>query len=111
MMNAEVKPNAVTVATIVEGLGRCNPPRLIEAKTFTDRLDNLGYVPKNDLIVSTAMIQACGLSNDFEGASEIFKNIAKSDVILYNTYLDACCRCGKVKIALTTLKRNSAKSG
>jgi len=110
MIKAEIKPNAITVTTMVEAFGRCNPPRLIEAKTITDKLDNLGYVPKDGLRVSTAMIQACGLSNDYESAHEAFKRIVKPDVIAYNAYLDACCRCGKVKIALTTLKTTNAKS-
>jgi len=105
-----IKPNSITVSTMVDALGRCNPPRLYQAKALADKFDELGYVPSNGARVSTAMIRACGLSKDLDGVCETFGRIAKPDAVAFNTYLDSCCRCGEVKMALNAQKSNSAKS-
>jgi len=110
MLIANIRPNAITVATMIDALGRCNPPRLNDAKAFANKFDELGYVPLNGRRVSTAMMQACSLAKDFNGVCEAYTNIAKPDLIAYNVYLDSCCRCGQVKAALDAQKVNVARS-
>jgi len=110
MMQARIKPNAITVSTMIDALGRCDPPRLNQAKALAAKFDELGYVPLQGARVSTAMIQACGRSNDLEGVVETFGRIAKPDAVAFNTYLDSCCRCGEVKMALDGLKDNAVRS-
>ena len=104
MVKAKVSPNAITVSTIVESLGRCNPPRISEARSIVERLDEDGEVSRRHIRVGTSLVQACGYAMDFPGVVEAFESIAKPDVVALNAYLASCCRCGKVKEALEILQ-------
>ena len=50
MVKAKVSPNAITVSTIVESLGRCNPPRISEARSIADLLEQAADQLKPDVI-------------------------------------------------------------
>jgi pentatricopeptide repeat protein len=102
MMKANVRPNSVTIALLVDGLGRCDPPRLGEAKALVTKLRNDGIVAADDQRVATAMVKTCGLGNDLKGALENFRKMNKPDVVSVNALLDACCRCDHDKLAFDT---------
>lgn len=102
MMNAGVRPNAVTISVLVDGLGRCDPPRLVEAKALVAKLRTDGIIAADDRRIATAMVRACGLGNDLKAALENFRQINKPDLVAVNTFLDACCRCDHEKLAFDT---------
>jgi len=102
MLKNGVNPNPVTVSVLVDGLGRCEPPRLAEAKAIVIKLQKDGIIADGDLRVTTALIRACGAGNDLKGALENFRQLNKLDVVAVNAFLDACCRCEKAKLAFET---------
>jgi pentatricopeptide repeat protein len=102
MMKAGVRPNSVTTSVLVNGLGRCDPPRLGEAKALVTKLRNDGIVVADDERIATAMVQTCGLGNDLNGALQNFRQMNKPDLVAVNAFLDACCRCDHVKLAFDT---------
>ena len=121
MQEYDIRPNVVTVALVVDGLGRCNPPRCREAREFVQHLqsrskianngnyNNRGGVGEdNDAMgislsnnkIATALIASYGRANDVKSATEAFDHIPKPDVVAFNALLDACCRCDELKLAL-----------
>ena len=102
MMNVGVRPNSVTISVLVDGLGRCNPPRLVEAKTLVAKLRKEGIIATDDCRIATAMVRICGLGNDLKAALENFRQMNKPDLVAVNTFLDACCRCEHEKLAFDT---------
>ena len=110
MVNVGIRPNAVTISVLVGGLGRCDPPRLAEAKAIVEKLRNGGIIAVDDQKVATAMIRVCGLGNDLKGAIENFRTIKNPDGVAVNAFLDACCRCGHVKLAFDTFEHFFGKN-
>jgi pentatricopeptide repeat protein len=120
MQSMKIHPNVVTVALVVDGLGRCNPPRCNEAKELVLHLERYGshkQVDKNESQnirgislsnkkIVTALIQAYGRANDVDSAIESFTRITSADVVAFNALLDVCCRCDQVKLALDLFKRH-----
>ena len=117
MQNLNIDPNVVTVALLIDGLGRCNPSRCNEAKDMVQHLElttrekrtryNGGVDQSSDNRISlsntkiaTAMIRAYGRANDMDSAMESFQRIPVPDIVALNALLDACCRCGQLKVAL-----------
>lgn len=109
MINSGVSPNAITVATLVDGLGKNKPSRLDEAKALIDKMDVDGFVSKSNARVSTTLIQACARSSDLEGALTAYRGIEKPDVIAFNSLLNGFCDCGRVKMAIDILNANLKK--
>lgn len=117
MQELGIRPNVVTVALIVDGLGKCNPPRCDEARELVNRLEhstltqqhgqdlpnNWGISLKNNKIAA-ALIQAYGRANDAESALKLFERIPSPDLVTLNSILDALCRCNKLKRALHLFK-------
>lgn len=104
MVKSKVRPNEITISTIVAGMGKCYPPRIEEAKSIVAKLNADGTISRGDERIGTALIHTCGDNGDFEGSLEAYNAIVEPDIIALNAFLDACCKCGKVKIALETFE-------
>lgn len=109
MQSMNIHPNVVTVALVVDGLGRCNPPRCNEARELVLHLErNASFgVSLSNKKIATALIQAYGRANDVDSAMESFTRIASADVVALNALLDVCCRCDQVKLALDLFKKHA----
>ena len=115
MLSMNIPPNVGTVSLVVDGLGRCSPPRCKEARELVEHLQshrlsngssNSGISLSNNKIATT-LIQGYGRANDVKSAIDIFTNIAYPDVdvVALNALLDVCCRCNELKLALNLLKK------
>ncbi len=104
MLRSGVKPNSITISVLVDGLGKCEHPRLAEAKALVNKLWHEGIIARTDLKVTTALIRTCAAAKDMEGAMENFRQIEKPDVVAVNAFIDACCRCEREKVAFETFK-------
>ena len=102
MLKNGVRPNSVTVSVLLDGLGRCEPPRLSEAKALVAKLRKDGIIPGEDRRVASALIRTCGAAHDLKGALENFRQLNEPDLVTVNAFLDACCRCEKEKLAFET---------
>ena len=113
MQDMNIRPNVVTVSVVIDGLGRCNPPRCQDAKDLVQHLEftlrpkssripglSSRGVSLSNRIIATALIRAYGRGNDVASAIQSFERIASPDVVAFNTLLDACCRSDKLKLAL-----------
>jgi pentatricopeptide repeat protein len=113
MQDMNIRPNVVTVSVVIDGLGRCNPPRCQDAKDLVQHLEftlrpNSSRIPGltsrgislSNRNIATALIRAYGRGNDVASAIQSFERIASPDVVAFNTLLDACCRSDKLKLAL-----------
>jgi len=108
MVKSKVRPNEITMSTIVGGMGRCYPPRIEEAKSIVAKLDRDGTISRGDKRIGTALIHTCGDNGDFEGSLEAYNAINEPDIIALNAFLDACCKCGDVRTALETFETTFA---
>jgi len=111
MIKLGVNPNAVTVTALVESFGKCIPPRVEEAKSLINKLDNEGLICKDDKQIATAFIKVCTTAGDFEGATMTFHAISDADLYAMNAYLHCCCCMGEIKIALSTFDEYSKSKG
>ena len=102
MMQDGVRPNVVTVAILIEALGRCSRPRIDEAETLVAKLESNRIIPADNEKVKTAMIRACGSAGDLKASLNAFRGIRRPDVIAINAFMDASCRCGNDKVAFDT---------
>jgi pentatricopeptide repeat protein len=102
MMQDGVRPNVVTVAILIEALGRCSRPRIDEAETLVAKLESNRIIPADNEKVKTAMIRACGSAGDLKASLNAFRGIRRPDVIAINAFMDAACRCGNDKFAFDT---------
>lgn len=105
MIKAGVLPDPITVSSIVEGMGRCRPARLNEARTVLAKLEKDGLASAGDERVGTALIRACAQGGDFDGSVAAFRGIANPDLVAFNAFLDSCCRCGNIKVAFEVFKK------
>jgi len=104
MLKSKIKPNSVTVSVVVDALGKCSQPRLAEAKALVAKLSKDDEILEGNERVGTALIKTYTAGGDIDGALQAFRGIRKPDVIAINAFLDACCRCGKVKVAFDTFE-------
>jgi len=109
MLKERVYPNAITIATLVDALGRCKPSRVDEAKALIDKMDADRFVARTNARVSTTLIRACAGSSDLEGALNAYRGIKEPDVIAFNALLNTFCQCGRVKMAIDVLSANLKK--
>jgi pentatricopeptide repeat protein len=100
MMQAGVRPNVVTIALLIEALGRCG--RMDEAETLVAKFVDKKLIPPDNEKVKTAMIRACGSGGDLKAALQAFRAIRQPDVVAINAFMDAACRCGNDKFAFDT---------
>jgi pentatricopeptide repeat protein len=99
MMQLGVRPNAVTLSVLVYAMGKCSPPRVKEAKALVDKLERGNFVPSGNAKVITALVHTCGLGGDLKCAVESFRKLEKPDLVAVNTFLDACCRSNRERLA------------
>ena len=137
MQDLNIHPNVVTIALVVDGLGKCTPPRCAEARELVQHLEfttrarqggsasyyynsqqAMGGQDNNDRGISlsnnkiaTALISAYGKDNDVNSAVEAFTRIASPDVVALNALLDACCRCDMIKLAFVLFKKHASSVG
>lgn len=102
MIKSGIRPNAVTVSTVVCALGRCSTARVEEAKALVVKLERDGVIPVNDLKVVTSLIQTLGAAQDIVAALKAFQSLDKADLVAVNAFLNVCCTCGKDRLALET---------
>ena len=107
MLRTGVRSDAVTVATLVEALGKCNPPRVDEAKSLIQKMDEEGFVSNNNARVSTALIRACDHSLDMVGAVSTYAAIEKPDIFAFNALLYSLCHGGQTQKSLEVLAANA----
>lgn len=104
MCEAGIRPNPITMSILIHALGRCSPSRTEEAKTLLSKLRSKGMDFSQSEMVVTSMVQACGFDGDLQGALQAFRYLRRPDTIAINTFIDACCRCNRDKIALETFR-------
>jgi pentatricopeptide repeat protein len=105
MIQFGVFPNDVTASVLVDALGRCNPPRVVEATTLVTKLVRRKFIKVGNIKVATALIQAYGKVGNLEGATIAYNTIRQSDTIAVNAYLDACYRSGRDDVAKETFDK------
>ena len=102
MMREGIKPNAVTISVIVDAFGRCERPRVVEAKSLVSKLETQGIISSQSPKIATSLVQLYGVIKDLKGAVEAFRNIQTPDVAAVNAFIAACSRCDKDKLAIDT---------
>ena len=102
MIQSGVRPNAVTVATLVTAFGNCHPPRVREGKLLVHKLESERLIPTGHPKVVTSLMQTCGIGGDAVGAVEAFRRLKHVDTMAVNVFLDVCCRCNRDRMALDT---------
>ena len=135
MQELNIQPNVVTVALVVDGLGKCTPPRCKEARELVQHLEftttktrrrqstNYGYsnnqgtsseidkaksISLSNNKIATALISAYGREFDIDAAMDAFKRILTPDVVAFNALLDACCRCDEIQLAFLLFKKHAS---
>lgn len=103
MLKSGVRPNPVTISIIVDGLGRCSPVRLNEAKLLVEELERKRVVSRCQPLIMTALIRAHGSAGDVEGAANALHSMGhrQIDTVSLNTFLSSCLRCDAVSAIQT----------
>jgi len=104
MIKSGIRPNAITISTIVYAMGQCSTPRVEEAKSLVNKLQRSGYIPSGDPKVVTALVRTCGAGQDVIGVLEAFRSLGNADVVAINSFLDVCCRIGRDRLAHETFE-------
>lgn len=99
-MKTGIPPSTATIATIVEAMGRCRPPRLPEALVLVEKLESDKIIPSSSPKVITAVIRACGSAGEVSAALEALRRLEKPDLVALNAFLDVCCKCNCESTAL-----------
>jgi pentatricopeptide repeat protein len=114
MKQTNVQPNSITVSIIVDALGRCTIPRVVEAQMLVDEFVRSGCISKSDNRVLTSLLNIYGRVGNFEGVMSTFQNVERPDTVAVNAFIDACCRCGREKLAIDAFElyfRTSKNNG
>jgi pentatricopeptide repeat protein len=106
MLQLGIYPDEITISTLVEAHGICQPPRIKQAKVLIEDAHTHGMVSKNNARVATSLICACANSSDLEGALVAYRAIQYPDVVAFNALLKACCLDRKLKMAIEILNEN-----
>lgn len=106
MLHLGINPNEITISTLVEALGLCQPSRIEQAKDLVENAHSNGIVSKNNARVATSLICACANSSDLEGALVAYRAIQHPDVVAFNALLKACCWEKKFKMSIEILSNN-----
>ncbi|KAL7485202.1 hypothetical protein ACHAW6_010795 [Cyclotella cf. meneghiniana] len=123
MEKMNIHPNVVTATLLVDGLANCNPPRCKEAEELVQHLErstkaehkeaytraaseaNPNRISPTNAKIATALIRAYGRANDVDSAADAFRRISHPDVVALNALLDACCRCGRLRLAFELFEK------
>jgi len=135
MQELNIQPNVVTVALVVDGLGKCTPPRCKEARELVQHLeftttkarrrqsttneyylnnqisseiDKAKGISLSNNKIATALISAYGREFDIDAAMDAFERILIPDVVAFNALLDACCRCDEIQLAFLLFKKHAS---
>lgn len=100
MMQEGIRPNPSGVSVLVGAFGKCEQPRVAEAVALVTKLEREGIISKNNIRISTSLVQVFGAAGDFTRAMSRFRSIRNPDVAAVNAWLDACVRCDKDQAAL-----------
>ncbi len=100
LMKSGIRPNTATIATLVEAMGRCQPPRVSEALVLVDKLENDKIIPVASPKVTTAVIRACGSTGDIGAALDALRRLEKPDLVALNAFLAVSCKCSCESTAL-----------
>lgn len=109
MVYTGVKPNAITISTIIDALSRCQPSRHIEAQQILLKAVQAKVIRRNDCRVGTSMIRTYASIGDVEACLETYYSMERRDLVAFNTLLDSLCRLGKIKKALLIFSQLSSK--
>ncbi|KAL7574830.1 hypothetical protein ACA910_010669 [Epithemia clementina (nom. ined.)] len=104
MMQDGVAPNAVTISTIIDALGRCQQPRVRQARLLMVELRERNLDAASDKRVLTSLLRTYGLGRDIKGVVQTFNQIRLPDLIAVNVFLDACCRSNLGSMALKAFR-------
>lgn len=104
MMKRGIRPNAVSVAVIVSGFGKCDQPRTVEAVSLINKLCDEGIISRNNIKVATSLVQLYGVDQNLPSALSTFRGINRPDVAAINSLLHACLRCNNEAVAWKTFK-------
>ena len=102
MLERGLRPNPVTIATIVGAFGKCDRPRVIEAVSLVDKLDADGVISATNIKIATSLVQVYGVDQDLPGALEAFRRIKRPDVASINALIHASLRSNNDKVAMKT---------
>lgn len=102
MLREGIKPNAVTISVMVDAFGRCERPRVVEAKSLVSKLEAQGIISSHSPKIATSLVQLYGVVKDLKGAVESFRSIQTPDTAAVNAFIAACSRCDKDKLAIDT---------
>lgn len=105
MMREGVRPNTVTISVLVGAFGKCPHPRVAEALSLVEKLEQDGIISTSNIRISTALVQVLGAAGDFNGAMDRFRAIRRPDVPAINAWLDVCVRCDRDDAAKKTFER------
>jgi pentatricopeptide repeat protein len=108
MSHCGVKPNGITISTIINSLSRCQPSRFTEALQILIKAEEANVIRRSDFRVGTSMIRAYASIGDVDGCLGIYNNLEKRDLISFNVLLDSLCRCGKIQKALLIFTQTSS---
>ena len=112
MKQSNVRPNSVTASIFVDALGRCSASREVEAQLLVDELIRSGCVSECDNRVLTSLLRLYGRVGNFQQVTRMFQKVKRPDTVAINAYIDACCRCGREKMAIDAFEfhfRNTKK--
>jgi pentatricopeptide repeat protein len=109
MISNRVRPNSITISTLIDGLTRCQPSKFLEAKQLLSSSVRSNLIRSNDFRVGTSMIRAFASVGDVDGFLATYRNMEKRDVVSLNILLDSLCRCGKIHKALLIFSQLSSK--
>ena len=102
MVQERIKPNSITLSTIINGFARCSDPRVQEAETLVSKFDEGGIISKSELRIVSAMLNIYGAAGDIEKAKDTLATVSKPDVPVINSYLDAISKCENYKLVIET---------
>ena len=103
---SNMRPNTVTINLILDALGRCSPPRMVEARALLSAAEEKGLVPLRSERLYTTLIKGYALEKNLIGAKEAFMSMRKRDVVALNAYIDACSQCGDIKAGFQVFKEH-----
>jgi len=114
------RPNAVTAATLIEGLNKFENPKIADALAIAEAIIPTLEEEADITKVQTAVLQVYGKAptetdenssiqkdeadNFHMKIDSIYKSLVKKDVMALNAYLRACCRFRKFREAFKEFK-------
>ena len=102
MVSIDVCLDIGTVTMLIEAIGRSRKHGIDMAKVICLKFESDGTVPRGNECIGTAMLRACRMCNDAQGAQHAFSKIRRKDTIALNAFLNVCCKYGEMKLGFHT---------